>query len=162
MYKEKKLVSFCLHDVSPLWGLGFYGQVSPISRLGPDSKPLEDGRYKPSNNAELVEFFAAAVALSHPEAALKTGGENDKKHESCNWMSGLFHQISISELYLSLNISIVLLKNEYDFDFNALFNVWKHCILGILNSFHFLQFNTPSENMFMWNLGGNAVNIFME
>jgi hypothetical protein len=71
--------------------------------------------YKPQCLAPTVKFGGGSVkiwgvAQSHPKSLWKTGGEHAKTHESCDWKSGLFHQILISVKKFFLNC-IVLFKN---------------------------------------------------
>ncbi len=75
--------------------------------------------------------------FSQPTAMSKTGREHAKMHESCDWKSGSFHKILISEHFQVKTLTLCCLKINVNLLYWTLYEVWKHCFL--LNSCHFLQ-----------------------
>ncbi len=63
--------------------------------------PLKTYGRSSSRRGQAAWIFAPRVAWSHLTAMWKTGGKHAKTQESCDWKSGSFHQILISELFLS-------------------------------------------------------------
>src|SRR4029434_2929927 len=74
--------------------------LNPVEKLWNVIKRKMDG-HKPSNKAELLEFLRQKQYKVTQRQCERQCGEHAKTHESCDFKSRLFHQILISDLFLS-------------------------------------------------------------